>query len=334
MLYFVDSHGRDVNKRNGIREHGRAFYGRKIMTALSTKALRMIRGKGENAVTCYSCGVVRQAKRDGVKVLVVRRNRRTGKKEEVAVQPRLVDRGDIRATFGDSHELAGQGKFIALKAYPKGDRSRVTGAQHINPYLRNEGAYATIVETLKHDIGVIALSRLRGSIHHGRNPGTHILWSGRRNSDDFLVASDWFTKEELWDMSCEFNGDLLRILRKSKSGVKGASHKSAKDKFFGNLDVLRRATCVVSVTDGEKEYCGGATPYSKPLEQVGFAIDKRFLTYGVGIDGEEVGQYYYRLVIGRSEPHVLNRSHWKYEGITSTVAFKDDSARKAVRMAS
>ena len=303
------------------------------MIALSTKALRMIRGRGENAVTHYSCGVVEQAKENGVKVLIVRRNKKTGKKEEFEADARQVHR-DPLAVYSETHELAGQGKYIALKAFPKGDKSRVIGAQHVNPYLRDEGAYVTIIETLKDNIGVAAMSRLRGSFCTGRVPGTHILWDGRRNSDGFLVASDWFTKEELWDMACRFNTDLLRILRKSKSGRKGASHKSARDKFFGNLDVLRRATCVISVTDGEKDWTGGRSPYGKPLEQMEFAIDKRFLTYGVDKDGNEAGQYYYRLVIGRSEPHVLTRTNWQYEGITSTVAFKDDKARKAVRKAS
>lgn len=303
------------------------------MTALSTKALRMIRGKGENAVTHYSCGVVEQAREDGVQILIIRRDRH-GKKKEFAVAPRQVHREDPLAVYGDTHDLAGQGKFIALAAFPKGDKTRVVGAQHVNPYLRDEGAYATIIETLKNDIGVAVLSRLRGSVHSGRNPGTHILWSGRRNKDDCLACSDWFTREELWSMARKHNCDLLRILRKSKSGRKGVSHKSAQEKFVGNLDVLRRATCVVSVTDGERQYCGGATPYSKPLEQVGFAIDKQFLTYGVDKDGNEIGQYYFRLVIGRSEPHVLPRANWRYEEIGSLVTFKDDSTRRAIRKAS
>lgn len=293
---------------------------------VASKALRMIRGRGKNAVTLYSCGVVDQARKDGVKILVVRKN------EEVETDARKVHR-DLLATYGETHGLAGVGKFIALEAFPKGDKTRVVGAQHVNPYLRDDGAYATIVEVLKKDIGVTALSRLRGSICHGRNSGTHILWDGKRNKDGFLVCSGMFTRNEILDKAMAFNADLFKNLRKSKSGKEGASHKSAKKKFFVNLDVLRRATRVVHVTDGEHEFCGGVTPYSKPLEQCGFAIDKQFLTYGVDKDGNEVGQYYYRLVIGRSEPHVLKRTHWQYEGITSTVAFKDDAARRAVRKA-
>lgn len=287
----------------------------------------MIRGKGANAVTHYSCGVVEQARTDGVKILVMRRGK------EVAINPRQVHR-DLQAVYGDTHEYAGLGKFIAVEAYPKGDQTRVVGAQHVNPYLREEGAYATIIETLKEDIGLAILARMRGSISHGRNPGTHILWEGLRNADGFLAASGWFTKEEIWDMACAFNPDLLKILRKSKSGVKGASHKSAKAKFFGNLDVLRRATCVVHVVDGRREFCGGATPYSKPLEQCGFALDKRFLTCGVDADGSELCDYFYRLVVGRPEPHVLSRKSWQYEGVTSVVAFKDAAVKLAVRKAS
>jgi len=304
------------------------------MTALSTKkeALRMIRGKGEDAVTHYSCGVVEQANADGVKILIIRKDRKTGKKEEVEADARKVHR-DLRATYGDTHEFAGQGKFVALEAFQKGDKTRIVGAQHVNPYLKDEGAYATAVETLKANIGVKVLSRLKGRLAHGRNPGSHILWEGRRNQDGFIVGSEWFTKEEILEMACKLNADLMKTLRKSKSGRKGADHKLPKDKFFGNLDVLRRATSVVHVVDGTREYCGGATPYSKPLEQCGFAIDKRFLTYGVGKDGEELGQYYYRLVIGRSEPHVLLRTSWKYEDNTSAVAFKNVAAKRAVRKA-
>lgn len=302
-----------------------------MVTALSKKPLRMIRGKGDNAVTLYSCGVVEQAKRDGVKILVIRKDKKTGRKKEVATDARRVHRKDLLATYGETHDLKGRGKFIDLAAFPNGDRTRIVGAQHVNPYLRDEGAYATIVEVLKKDIGKTTLSRLGGSFHHGRHTGTHILWDGRRNSDDFLVCSNWFTREEILEMSLAFNPDLLRNLRKSKSSREGVSHKSAKDKFFGNLDVLRRATCVVQAIDGEREFCGGVTPYSKPLEQCGFSIDKRFLTYGVDENGNEAGRYYYRLVIGRPEPHVLPRILWQYEGLTSTVAFKDDAARRAVR---
>lgn len=302
------------------------------MTALSTrkKALRMIRGRGAVAVTHYSCGVVRRAKRDGVKIVVMRKGK------EVVIDARQVCRDDLKAVYGDTHELAGQGKFIALEAYPKGDTSHIVGAQHVNPYLRESGPYATIIEVLKNSIGMRVLSRLRGTFANGFSSGAHILWAGKRNGDGFLpgACSDWFTAEEIWDLACEANPDLLKNLRKSKSGRKGASHKSAQEKFVVDLDVLRRATRVIHVADGELEYCGGATPYSKPLEQCGFAIDKRFLTYGVDANGDEVGQYYYRLVVGRPEPHVLRRSDWQYEGISSVVAFKSDKAKQIVRKAS
>lgn len=293
------------------------------------KALRMIRGSGESAVTHYSCGVVDEAKKNGVNILVVKRGARTGKKE-VQRKPRRVHR-DPLDVFGETHELAGQGKYIALEAFPRGDKSQVVGAQHVNPYLRDDGAYPTIVEVFKRNIGNATLSKLRAKVTRSRHAGTHLLWQGRRSGDGAVAVSDWFTEEQVWERAQKLNPELVRMLRKSKSGRKGAKHRSAKEKFFHDLDVLRRATCVVDVTTGELEYRGGATPYSKPLEQCGFAIDKRFLTTGVDANGDETGQYFYRLVIGRPEPHVLPRVSWQYEGLASTVAFLDAKARKAVR---
>jgi len=299
------------------------------MQALRKKALRMIRGSGENAVTHYSCGVVDEAKKTGVHVIVIKRDPKTGKKKEVTRPARKVHR-DLLDEYGETHELSGTGKYISLEAFPKGNRTVVVGAQHVNPYLREDGAYPTIVEVFKQDIGNAVLSKLRATIARTRHAGTHLLWQGKRNSEGSVVTSDWFTAEQVWEKAQRLNPELLKMLKKSKSGIKGASHRTAKEKFFHDLDVLRRATCVVDVTSGEKEFRGGATPYSKPLEQSGFAIDKRFLTTGVDADGEETGQYFYRFAIGRPEPHVLPRKSWQYEGPTSTVAFRDEKAKRAV----
>ena len=159
--------------------------------------------------------------------------------------------------------------------------------------------------------------------------GAHLLWEGRRDSDGCLAASDWMTAEELWALSKKVCPEMQNALRRSKSGRKKVrSHKSAREKFFGDLDALRRATCIVDVGTGNKDFRGGATPYSKPLEQAGFAIDKRFLTYGIDANGDEIAQYYYRMVIGRPEPHVLSRKSWAYEDVTSSVAFLNDAAKK------
>lgn len=293
------------------------------------KALRMIRGSGQAAVTQYSCGVVDEAKKTGVLITVIKRDPKTGKKRTVNRKPRKVHR-DLFDVFGDTHVSAGRGKYIDLKAFLDGDKTHVVGAQFVNPYLREDGAYPTIIEVFKQDIGKAVLAKQRSSVARSRQEGTHLLWHGRRVSDDFVVTSDWFTEEQIWKMGQRQNSELLKALKKSRSGRQGATHRSAREKFLHDLDVLRRATCVLDVATGEVEFRGGATPYSKPLEQCGFAIDKRFLTTGVDANGDEVGEYFYRLVIGRSDPHILPRTSWQYEGTTSMVAFRDDKARQAV----
>lgn len=302
------------------------------MSSTTQSALRMIRGKGSDAVTRYSCGVVEQAREEGVKVIVMRRDKRSGKMVEKPVKPRMVHRTDLLGVYGDTHEFAGEGKYISTKAFPSGSQ-RVMGAQHVNPYLRENGAYATIIDAFKSTIPKKVLNGLSARTTSNRLSGIHLLWEGKRNADGFCsnACSEWLTAEEVWTLAREINPDLLKILRKSKSGRKGVkTHKSAQEKFFGDLDVLRRATCVVDVSTGDHQFCGGATPYSKPLEQCGFAIDKRFLTYDVD-DGDDLAQYYYRLVIGRPEPHSLPRSSWVYEGSGSVVAFKNDAARRKMR---
>ena len=122
------------------------------------------------------------------------------------------------------------------------------------------------------------------------------------------------------------------MLRKSKSGRKGVTHKPARQKFVDDLDVIRRATCVVNDATGERQLRGGATPYAYPLEQVEFAIDKRWLTDGWE-NGDETGRYYYRLATGRREPHTLSHTAWRYEGDTSRIAFLNDKVRQLVQRA-
>lgn len=317
--------------RDGLQTTGVGRKRRKPMPSTEHSAISMIRGKGDNAVTRYSCGAVDKAKKNGVEVLVMRRDKRSGRMVRKLVKPRQVHREDPLAVYGETHELAGQGKYICIEAFPNGDRSRVVGAQHVNPYLRDDGAYATIVETLKSGIGKKTLAKLTSRITSNELSGTHLLWEGKRTADGFCpdACSEWMTREEVLKQALKINPGLLKTLRKSKSGRKGVkTHKSAQEKFFGDLDVLRRATCVVDVSTGDRDYRGGETPYAKPLEQCGFAIDRRFLTYGVDSDGNELGQYYYRLVIGRPEPHSLPRSSWVYEGAGSPVAFKDESTRR------
>lgn len=293
------------------------------MAASTSSALRMIRGTGTNAVTHYSCGVVAKAHDRGAKVLVMRKGK------QVYVDARVVHRQDLRGVFGDTHERAGEGKYIATGSI-SADGKTVMGAQNVNPYLREDGAYATIIETLKKNIGTRQLSHLKATFSTSFDLGEHLLWQGKRDADGALAASEWMTAEQIWGLANELNDDLYPSLRKSKSGRRNATHKTAKEKFFGDLDVLRRATCVMDISTGEREYCGGITPYSKPLEQVGFAIDKRFLTYKV-VGGEQVADYFYRLVIGRPEPHVLRYHAWARESDKSAIAYLNEQVRKAAR---
>jgi len=296
------------------------------MPSTKQAPIRMIRGHGDAAVTHYSCGAVDKAIHSGRAVIVIRNGK------EVRSKARRVHREDPFSVYGDTHECAGDGKYISLKAFSD-DRQRIKGAQHINPYLREDGPYYSIIEAFKKSIGVRCLSQLSAKVAKSFDAGIHLLWEGKRTAEGFLVgaASAFMTVEEVWRLSLKVNSELQKVLRESKSGRKGVRfHKSPREKFAVDLDVLRRATCVVNVATGEREYRGGKTPYSKPLEQMGFAIDKRFLTYGVDANGNELAQYYYRMVIGRSEPYSLSKTSWAYEGLDSSVAFKDAAARRAV----
>ena len=290
-------------------------------------SVQMYRGSGEDAVTNYSCGAVEQARSEGVGVLVIRKNKQTGLLEPRVAPARMVHKPDLLSVYRESHEKGGQGKYIHLDAFQDG--KTILGAQHVNPYLRDEGAYATIIEVFKKNIGQKRLSQLRAKVRNNFQLSTHLVWDGERNEDDCLALSEWMTAEQVWELACEMNPDLPKNLRKSKSGRDDVSeYKGAKEKFLTDLDVLRRATCIVNVFNGEREYCGGATPYSKPLEQCGFAIDKRFLTYDVDDEGNDMAQYYYRLAIGRAEPHILRRTDWAYEDASSTIAFLNEKVRR------
>lgn len=302
------------------------------MQALSRRnALRMTRGSGNGTVTHYNAGVIEDAKENGVGILVAKRDPKTQKVKIVLCAPRMVHRPDLPGTFGETHEQAGEGKYIHLNAYPNGDpTSRVVcGAQHVNPYLREEGCYTTIIRVFQNSIGKPVLARMRAKIFRTRARSDHLLWEGKRNAEGFLTASAWMTAERIWELACKINPDLLKTLRRSKSGRHDVGeHKSAREKFFTDLDVIRRATRKVDASTGDVSYTGGATPYAAPLEQCGFAIDQRFLTDGVDQDGTETAQYYYRMVIGRPEPHPLSKKSWAREGSGSRIAFLNDKVRR------
>ncbi len=305
------------------------------MQALSRKnALRMTRGSGDRTVTHYNAGVVEEAKENGVNILIAKLDRKTGKVTIVPKVPRMVHRPDFCGTFGETHEQAGEGKYINLDAYPKGDpESRIVhGAQHVNPYLRTDGCYATIVKVFHDSIGKSTLAKQKADVAFSRSRSDHLLWEGKRGADGFLATSAWLTDEEIWELACKINPDLLKTLRRSKSGrTDVVEHKSPQEKFVTDLDVMRRSTRKVDAATGDVEYTGGATPYAFTLEQSGFAIDQRFLTYGVDAGGLELAQNYYRMVIGRPEPHPLPKTSWSYLGSDSPIAYLNDKIQKLAK---
>lgn len=289
-------------------------------------ALKMFKGSGSRAVTHYNCGVVDDARRAGVNLWIMR----NGKK--VIAPPKRVHR-DITGVYGEHHGRADEGKYISVEGYTDQSYKVVKGAQWVNPFLAESArCNHTIVATLQKDAGIKALSALKADVKHSREMGHFLVWRGKRDFDGNLVASPWRTGAELWDLARKFNPALELFLRQSSSPQKGAKrHLSAKEKFIQNIEVLRRATVVIHVTTGEREFSGGATPYSKPLEQCGMAIDARYLTTGVDSDGNEIGEYHYRMVWGRPEPRPLLYREWLYEGGNSRYAFLNDAIRNLVK---
>ena len=286
----------------------------------------MIKGSGDRSFTHYSAGVAERAKANNLPVVVAHSVK--GTVTEITTKARIVHRPDLLSRYSSNHVKSGQGKYIDVEAYTKGHHA-VVGAQYINPYLKDEGAYSTIVSTFMAVIGSAAFN-LRARITRSFANSVHLLWEGRRTSDNFVVASEWMTGAELWAKAQKVNPDVLTKLRKSKSGRESVvKYKNPQEKFMANIEVLRRARCIINVADGQRKYCGGATPYSMPLEQCGFAIDKRFLTYRITAKGEEYAQYYYRLVIGRSEPHDLPAASWAYETLSSNIAYLNECNKTA-----
>lgn len=295
------------------------------------KGLRMVRGSGENARTHYICAVVDRAKKEGLKVLVAVRNRKTGQMEVVPREPRSVHRSDITEVFCDTHPNKGKGKYIDARAYPDGNRQRVVGAQYVNPYLQDDGCYAIIVETFKKNIGLTKMSRLQGDLAQSREMDCHILWQGRRDAEQGLAYSEWFSEDELLGAALAYAPQLASMLRKSKSGRSDVSeHMTAQEKFAVNLNVMRRVTCSVNAFTGERTYQGGCTPDGMPLEQAGYAIDRRWMTWMMAV-GKEYQDYFYRLVIGRPEPHDVSRLQWKYLGADSPLAYVNKVVQRQVQ---
>lgn len=286
-------------------------------------ALDMVRGKGSGRTTFYNCGIIERARENGVAIRILQ-----GGKETLA-QPRMVHRPDLTGTFGATHERAGQGKYIEGDAISmRGDRKIVTGAQNVNPYLVDE-CYRTIVEAFHRSAGRSALGELTAVVETSQADGEHLEWQGKRSVDDALVVSPWLTREQLWSLAQKVNDELVAVLRSSKSQRRGVKeHLNTKAKFFQNLDVLRRSRRTFHVATGEIEQGGGATPYSMPLEQCGFAIDMYFLTTGFDEAGNEVGEYFYRMAYGRSTPWSLYKREWAGLDVSSQIAYLNETIRQ------
>lgn len=267
-------------------------------------ALDMTRGKGEKSHTYYQPGVVEQALTEKVGIRIIRNGRR------VLTAARRVHRDDLTATYNEAHEEAGSGKYINVKAI---DGDTVTGVNNVNPYLADEGSYATTVQALQSFCPKSALSEMTGTIRKSRLDGQHIEWKGKASNDDAILLGEWMTAEQLWERALLINPQLKTMLKQNQSQVKGVkTHLSPFEKFVQNLDVIRRARNIFNVATGEVDRIrGGATPYAMPMEQCGFAIDKFFLTTGFDADGIETGEYFYRLAIGRGTPWTLTNRQWR-----------------------
>jgi hypothetical protein len=285
----------------------------------------MFVGGAKNPRTRYNCGVIEEARKARVKVL--RGPSKFG-------DPRQLHRPDLMGKFSAAHERAGEGKYVDNAAV-SADGRKVIGAQFVNPYLANDGSYRMIVATFHSLTGKKNLNGLESSVEYNREDSTHLVWKGKRNSDDAVVMSPLVTEEELYAAAVRLNKKLAAKLRRSKSPRKGVKHHLGSfEKFKQNLDVMRRARHIRNIATGEiDEDTGGATPYAMPLEQCGFAIDMLFLTVGVDENGNEIGKTFYRMAYGRGTPHVLTYSDWLGEDINSKVAFKDEKARAAVKKA-
>jgi len=244
---------------------------------------------------------------------------------------RMVHRPQLDSKFGDTHVQAGKGKYISNRAITgSGQNKVVTGAQHVNPFLAEDGSYHTILQCFHH-LAKQPAAKLTAHFARDRITGQHLLWQGNRIVDEAIAVSPWITEDKLWKLANRLNPGLQALLRTSKAAIrKGVrKHQASRGKFEDNLRVLRRARRTFRIATGEIEYGGGVTPYGIPLEQCGFAIDMFFLTTGYDTYTEqEVGEYHFRLAYGRSNPWVLYYRDWQGMGTQDRVAFLDNKVRK------
>lgn len=292
-------------------------------------ALDFTRGQGKQRVTFYKCGVLEIARKEQLPLRVVDKN------GVVRLIPpdRMVHRPMLDDKYGETHEQAGEGKYIANAAIKnRGSKATVTGAQSVNPYLAEEGSYHTIIQAF-HSLTDERVASLVADFARDRINGQHLVWRGAQQIDEAIAVSEWITEEDLWELSNKLNPGLKALLRKSKAQLKKGvkRHQTPRGKFGDNLNVLRRARRTFRVATGETEYRGGETPYGVPLEQCGFAIDMFFLTTGIDkTSGQEVGDYHFRLAYGRSTPWVLYYRDWQGMSVKDRIAYLNEKVRQAV----
>jgi len=283
---------------------------------------------GDDAVTCYMCAVIDQARQNQVPIRVI--DRQTGDPKLIE-QPRVLHRSDLFDVFSTAHPRAGEGKYIKKTAIqPDGS---VRGAHHVNPYLEEEeGCYATIVEVFHRDTGIATLRQLVAERAVNHIDGVHLVWRGRRTpeTEHAILVSPWRTVDELWELATRLNPRLAQYLAGHQcKRDQVLEHLPAKRKFGENLDIMRRTTKVRLISSGEEKVQGGTTPCAKPLEQANFAIDKAFLFTGHNHSGDPIGHYHYRMAYGRSIPCVQYKRDAEKMPLDSPGRYRD---AKVMRM--
>lgn len=291
-------------------------------------AIDMTRGKGDKRYTFYQAGLVETAREKGVGIRVVKRSA-NGTIRNVLTTARMVHRSDLTAAFTKPHPNAGQGKYIVADALSKNSKV-VTGANKVRPYRTDDGSYATLLEALQSGIPTKSLQLVVGDISENQTDGQHITWRGRAAKDAAILLGSWMTFEQIWQKCLELNSALKRNLSGNKSQVKGVkNHLNSRDKLQQSLEVMRRAREVFHIASGETEVGeGGATPYAMPLIQCGFAIDKFYLTNEFDDDGNEIGEYFYRLVVGRGTPWTLYKREWQGLDTNAKFAYLNEQIRQ------
>lgn len=285
----------------------------------SNGAVDMTTGTGKNLRTFYVDSLINKARENGVAILVAKRTKNGVRK--VLTKARAVHRDDLTETYNDDPS---RGKYIKPSAI-KG--KVITGAQNVSPYLRENGSMAVACDTFKSTMPKTILSKMVADHKTTRDGGDHVTWRGK------VVIGGWMSKEMAWARAQEIAPKLKGVLSKNKSQVKGVKeHLGTMEKFVQNIDVMRRTRSVFNVVTGERDLdSGGATPYGRAMEQCGFAIDRFYLTTGFDDNGNEVGDYFYRLAIGRSEPHVLNYRDWRGLDAGDAIAYLTPALQKKAK---